>query len=61
VHGTGIYSVGVGPKGLALERFLDIKKKKKILLRPWKFKNSDLFLGQGGRTSHLTVLHVLID
>jgi hypothetical protein len=29
VHGTGVYSVRVGPKGLALERFLDIKKKKK--------------------------------
>jgi hypothetical protein len=28
VHGTGVYSVGVGPKGPALERFLDIKKKK---------------------------------
>jgi hypothetical protein len=27
VHGTGVYSVGVGPKGPALERFLDIKKK----------------------------------
>jgi hypothetical protein len=32
VHGTGVYSVGVGPKGPALERFLDIKKKKKKLL-----------------------------
>jgi hypothetical protein len=29
VHGTGVYSTGVGPKGLALERFIDIKKKKK--------------------------------
>jgi hypothetical protein len=29
VHGTGVYSAGVGPKGLALERFIDIKKKKK--------------------------------
>jgi hypothetical protein len=29
VHGTGVYSAGVGPKGPALERFLDIKKKKK--------------------------------
>jgi hypothetical protein len=28
VHGTGVYSAGVGPKGPALERFLDIKKKK---------------------------------
>jgi hypothetical protein len=27
VHGTGVYSAGVGPKGPALERFLDIKKK----------------------------------
>jgi hypothetical protein len=27
VHGTGVYSVGVGPKGPALERFLGIKKK----------------------------------
>jgi hypothetical protein len=30
VHGTGVYSAGVGPKGPALERFLDIKKKKKF-------------------------------
>jgi hypothetical protein len=29
VHGTGIYSAGMGPKDPALERFLDIKKKKK--------------------------------
>jgi hypothetical protein len=29
VHGIGVYSAGVGPKGPALERFLDIKKKKK--------------------------------
>jgi hypothetical protein len=29
VHGTGVYSAGVGPKGPALERFLDIKKKKR--------------------------------
>jgi hypothetical protein len=29
VHGTEVYSAGVGPKGLALERFPDIKKKKK--------------------------------
>jgi hypothetical protein len=29
VHGTGAYSTGVGPKGPALERFLNIKKKKK--------------------------------
>jgi hypothetical protein len=29
VHGTGVYSARVGPKGLALERFLDIKKEKK--------------------------------
>jgi hypothetical protein len=28
VYGTGVYSVGVGPKGPALERLLDIKKKK---------------------------------
>jgi hypothetical protein len=28
VHGTGVYSARVGPKGPALERFLDIKKKK---------------------------------
>jgi hypothetical protein len=28
VHGTGVYSAGVGPKGPALERFLDIKKNK---------------------------------
>jgi hypothetical protein len=27
VHGTGVYSARVGPKGPALERFLDIKKK----------------------------------
>jgi hypothetical protein len=27
VHRTGVYSAEVGPKGPALERFLDIKKK----------------------------------
>jgi hypothetical protein len=31
VHETGVYSAVVGPKGPALERFLDIKKKKKKL------------------------------
>jgi hypothetical protein len=30
VHGIGVYSAWVGPKGPALERFLDIKKKKII-------------------------------
>jgi hypothetical protein len=30
VHGTEVYSAGVGPNGPALERFSDIKKKKKI-------------------------------
>jgi hypothetical protein len=30
VHGIGVYSAGVGPKGPAMERFLDIKKKKKF-------------------------------
>jgi hypothetical protein len=29
VRGTEVYSAGVGPKGPALERFLDIKKKKR--------------------------------
>ena len=29
MHGTGVYSTRVGPKGSALERFPDIKKKKK--------------------------------
>jgi hypothetical protein len=29
VHRIGVYSAGVGLKGLALEGFLDIKKKKK--------------------------------
>jgi hypothetical protein len=28
VHGTGVYSAGVGLKDLALERFPDIKNKK---------------------------------
>jgi hypothetical protein len=28
VHGIEVYSVGVGPKGSALERFPDIKKNK---------------------------------
>jgi hypothetical protein len=28
VHGIGVYSVRVGPKSPALERFPDIKKKK---------------------------------
>jgi hypothetical protein len=32
VHEIGVYSAGVGPKGPALEKFLDIKKKKKKLL-----------------------------
>jgi hypothetical protein len=31
VHGTGVYSAGVGPKGPALERFPVIKKKKRKL------------------------------
>jgi hypothetical protein len=35
VHGTGVYSAGVGPKGPALERFLDIKKKKKKIIRKY--------------------------
>jgi hypothetical protein len=35
VHGTGVYSAGVGPKGPALERFLDIKKKKKNFRCTW--------------------------
>jgi hypothetical protein len=34
VHGTGVYSAGVDPKDPALERFLDIKKKKKKYLQP---------------------------
>jgi hypothetical protein len=29
VHRTGVYSVGVGPEGPALERFPNIQKKKK--------------------------------
>jgi hypothetical protein len=29
VHGTGVYSTGIGSKGPALERFPDKKKKKK--------------------------------
>jgi hypothetical protein len=32
VHGTKVYFVGVGSKGLASERFPDIKKKKKSCL-----------------------------
>jgi hypothetical protein len=28
---TGVYSARVGPKGPALERFLDIKKKKSLV------------------------------
>jgi hypothetical protein len=32
VHGIGVYSVRVGPKSPALERFPDIKKKKKIIV-----------------------------
>jgi hypothetical protein len=34
VHGTGVYSAGVGPKGPALKRFPDIKKEKKGGLSP---------------------------
>jgi hypothetical protein len=33
MYGTGTYSAGMGPKGPAMERFLDIKKKKKELSR----------------------------
>jgi hypothetical protein len=29
VHGTGVYSAGVGPKCPALKRFPDIKKRKR--------------------------------
>ena len=28
-YGIGVYSVGVVPKGIALKRLLDVKKKKK--------------------------------
>jgi hypothetical protein len=41
VHGTGVYSAGVGPKGPALERFLDIKKKKKSM-KPRRIFSSKL-------------------
>ena len=30
MHGTGVYFAGVSPKSPALERFPDIKKKKKV-------------------------------
>jgi hypothetical protein len=36
VHGIGIYSAGMGPKGFALERFFDIKKIKKIKIKKKK-------------------------
>ena len=47
MHGTGVYSVGVGLKGSALERFSDIKRKEKkdvlflnkaFVLVKWKFE-----------------------
>jgi hypothetical protein len=46
VHGTGVYSAGVGPKGPALERFLDIKKILLVLRRLWletTFEESEVF------------------
>jgi hypothetical protein len=43
VHGTGVYSTRVGPKGSALERFLDIKKKKKGWASRWKKKETNTF------------------
>ena len=30
MHGAGVYFIGVGPKGPALERFPDTKKKKEL-------------------------------
>jgi hypothetical protein len=41
VHETGVYSVGVGSKGPALERFPNIKKKKKNLLSTTKWNISN--------------------
>ena len=41
MHGTGIYSVGVGPKGPALERFSDIKKKKQVQITNNNNNNSN--------------------
>jgi hypothetical protein len=40
VHGTGVYSARVGPKGPALERFLDIKKKKNCTKSPIQHNTS---------------------
>jgi hypothetical protein len=42
VHGTRVYSARVGPKGPTLERFLDIKKKKKKCFR-WEIVISAVF------------------
>jgi hypothetical protein len=35
LHGTGVYSAGVGPKGPALERFINIKKKTLLYRYEW--------------------------
>jgi hypothetical protein len=43
VHGTGVYYAGVGPKGPALERFPDIKKKKKKNIIPSKILEDSQF------------------
>jgi hypothetical protein len=43
VHGTGVYSVRVGPKGPALERFPDIKKKVKKRLNAKCYFSSSYF------------------
>jgi hypothetical protein len=41
VHGTEVYSTGVGLKGPALERFPDIKKKKKMEMEDSILRSSD--------------------
>jgi hypothetical protein len=38
VHGTGVYSAGVGPKDPALERIFDIKKKSLMIMAPFAVK-----------------------
>jgi hypothetical protein len=42
VHGTGVYSAGVGPKCPALKRFPDIKKRKKKIDRKKNYKTKVL-------------------
>ena len=47
MHGIGVYSAGVGPKGLAFERFPDIKKNKKIKDLKYFYASLENLFGNG--------------